>query len=86
MPHFNVEGYSKLPISVPPLEEQKEIVRVLQDLLAVGQSAKNDAEVVLSQIATIRNFILASAFHGELGTNNPNEESAMELLKGVVLS
>lgn len=32
----------------------------------------------------MKKAILARAFHGELGTNNPEEESAIELLKEVL--
>jgi hypothetical protein len=42
------------------------------------------AEVVLDQIDTMKKAILARAFRGELGTNDPSEESAEELLKGIL--
>ena len=38
------------------------------------------AEGVPEQIDLIKKAILARAFRGELGTNDPNEESAVELL------
>lgn len=40
---------------------------------------------VIEQIDLIKKFILARAFRGELGTNDPAEESALELLKGFLL-
>ena len=79
--HFNVKGYSGLPIRVPQLEEQVEIVRIIDDLLAKEQQAKETAEGVLEQIDLIKKAILARAFRGELGTNDPSEESAAELVK-----
>ena len=72
------------PITVCSLDEQNEIVRILDDLLAKEQQAKEAAERVLEQIDLIKKAILARAFRGELGTNDPSEESAMELLKSVV--
>lgn len=46
--------------------------------------AKEAAEVVLDQIDLMKKSILARAFRGELGTNDPSEESAVELLKRVL--
>lgn len=68
---------------VPSIEEQTEIVRILDDLLAKEQQAKEAAEGVLEQIDLIKKAILARAFRGELGTNDPSEESAVELLKQI---
>lgn len=82
--HFNVSGYSKLPIFVPTLSEQTEIVRIIDDLLAKEQQAKELAENALAKIELIKKSILARAFRGELGTNNPADESAVELLKRVL--
>ena len=66
---------------IPKLEEQAEIVRLLDDLLAKEQQAKEAAEGVLEQINLIKKAILARAFRGELDTNDPNEESAVSLLR-----
>lgn len=82
--HFNVKGYSGLPIRVPQLNEQTEIVRILDDLLAKEAQAKETAEAVLKQIDLIKKAILARAFRGELGTNDPSEESAVELVTQLV--
>ena len=68
---------------VPSMEEQTEIVCILDALLAKEQQAKEAAEGVLEQIDLIKKAILARAFRGELGTNNPSEESAVELLKQI---
>ena len=66
---------------IPSVVEQSRIVRILDDLLAKEQQAKEAAEGVLEQIDLIKKAILARAFRGELGTNNPSEESAVKLLK-----
>ncbi len=36
---------------------------------------------MIDKIDLMKKAILARAFRGELGTNDPNEESAIELLK-----
>lgn len=82
--HFNVKGYSGLPIRVPQLNEQAKIICIIDDLLAKEQQAKEAAEGVLEQIDLIKKAILARAFRGELGTNDPSEESAVELVKRVL--
>ena len=39
---------------------------------------------MLEKIDLLKKSILARAFRGELGTNDPAEESAVELLKAVL--
>ena len=68
---------------MPTIEEQAQIVLLIDDLLAKEQQAKEAAEGVLEQIDLIKKAILARAFRGELGTNDPSEESAVELLKQI---
>lgn len=75
---------SKLIVPLPPLSEQKEIVCTLDNLLNEEKQAKESAEAVLDQIETMKKSILARAFRGKLGTNDPTEESAVELLKRVL--
>ena len=82
--HFNVKGFSQMPINIPTIPEQVVIVRTLSDLFAQEQQAKEAAEAVLDQIDLMKKSILARAFRGELGTNGPNEESAVELLRNSI--
>ena len=79
-----IKGLRKLKFNCASANEQIEIVRILDDLLAKEQQAKEAAEGVLEQIDLIKKAILARAFRGELGTNDPSEESAVELLKQVL--
>lgn len=67
-------------ISIPSFEEQIEIVRLLDDFLAKEERAKELAENVIEQIELMKKSILARAFRGELGTNQPEEENAEEML------
>ena len=73
-------------MTLPSVLEQNEIVRILDSLFAKEQQAKEAAEVVLEKIDLLKKSILARAFRGELGTNDPTEESAMELLKTTLCS
>ena len=82
--HFNVSGYSKLIMELPSIPEQEVITTTLSKLLDSEQQAKETAEQVIDQIDTMKKSILARAFRGELGTNDSNDESAIELLKKVL--
>lgn len=64
-------------IPVPPLDEQKEIVRLLDELLAREDEARAAAEAALAKIPALRQAVLARAFRGALGTNDPAEPPAL---------
>lgn len=70
-----------IPVPFATVSEQKEIVRILDSFLTQEHQAKEAAEAVLAQIDTMKKAILARAFRGELGTNDPAEEWAGELVK-----
>lgn len=78
---LGLDDIRSLQLSMPKISEQKKVVAVLNKLMNKEQQAKEAAEAVLSQIDTMKKAILARAFRGELGTNDPEEEWAGELLK-----
>ena len=78
------KGMAHLAVPVPSPDEQAEIIRILDSLFAKEQQAKEAAEAVLDKIDLLKKSILARAFRGELGTNDPTEESAVELLRGIL--
>ena len=80
-PGVNAKKLKEIILPIPSVPEQVEIVRIIDALLAKEQQAKEAAEGMLGQIDLIKKAILARAFRGELGTNNPSEESAVELVK-----
>ena len=82
--NINLKLLNDLKINMPTLDEQTEIVRIIDYLLAKEQQAKELAENALAKIELIKKSILARAFRGELGTNNPADEPAVELLKRVL--
>ena len=82
LPKINQKELSALTVHLPTNDrEQEEIARILDELFDKEQRAKVAAESVLEQIDTIKKSILSRAFRGELGTNDPSEESAVGLLK-----
>lgn len=80
VPKTFLENYK---MKVPTIEEQQEIVNILDKLLAKYNKIKN-LEQQLEKIELLKKAILAKAFRGELGTNNPDEESAENLLKEIL--
>ena len=67
----------------PSLHEQQEIVRILDSLLESESKAKELCDTI-DKIDLMKKSILARAFRGELSTNNPGEESAVELLRKIL--
>lgn len=82
--NINAKKIGAYSFNVPSIPEQEKIVSVIQKLLSKEQQAKEAAEAVLDQIDLMKKSILARAFRGELGTNDPSEESAVELLKQII--
>lgn len=81
LPRVSEKEIGNILVNVPLIAEQTEIVRVLDDLFAKERQVKEAAEAVLRQIDLIKKAILARAFRGELGTNDPAEGSALELVR-----
>lgn len=82
-PNLNTKIIGEIMHNVPTIEEQQEIVNILDKLLAKYNKIKN-LEQQLEKIELLKKAILAKAFRGELGTNNPDEESAENLLKEIL--
>ena len=80
-PSIRKDDLLEMVIAMPSILEQMEIVRILKELISKEQQAKESAASVIEQINTMKKAILARAFRGELSTNDPSEESAVELLK-----
>lgn len=84
LPKINQKELSKLTVMVTDPLEQERIVSILDQLFEKELQAKEAAEQVIDQIDIMKKSILSRAFRGELGTNDPKDESAVELLKKVL--
>lgn len=82
--NLNEKIVRKIPVPQFDIEEQHEIVRLIDDLLARERSAHQATEQALASIDLMKKSILARAFRGELGTNKASEASALELLRQVL--
>lgn len=83
LPRVSEKTITNYIITLPTIEEQQQIVAILDKLFAKYNKLQS-LEEQLKQIEMLKKSILAKAFRGELGTNNADEESAMELLKSIL--
>ena len=65
-PNVNAVTLSKLFLPLPPLEEQNEIVKLLDNIFEKEEKAKKLIESTLNKIELIKKSILARAVRGEL--------------------
>ena len=78
--NINLKILNIIPVPLPPLTEQEELLRKVDELL----KAEEDALELLKmedQIELLEKSILSKAFRGELGTEDETDEPAMELIK-----
>ncbi|MBB5171918.1 restriction endonuclease subunit S [Texcoconibacillus texcoconensis] len=82
-PNINAKTIKSIPIFIPSLSEQEKIVEILDGYF---HKEKQISELLERDetINQLRSSLLNKAFRGELGTNDPTEESAIELLKEVL--
>lgn len=71
------------PIPLPPVEEQKEIIRRLEQLFAFADKLEARYTKAKSMMDKLPQSILAKAFRGELAAQDPNDEPASVLLERI---
>ena len=84
----NISGtlIESLAFPLPPMDEQKRIVERLDKLLGKLDEQEEMVLEVEQKLDLLKQSILNKAFRGELGTNDPNDEHAIELLKEALKS
>jgi type I restriction enzyme, S subunit len=81
MPGLNLRDVRQLPIPLPSLEEQDEIVRRLDAFALLASSLKTRFTNAADLAKTLSPSVLAKAFRGELVPQDPNDEPAVEMLE-----
>lgn len=76
--NISVNQSRNIVMPIPSLAEQKELVNILDSIYINEENAIFNLE---QKLVKVKQSILQKAFRGELGTNDPTEESALELLK-----
>ena len=74
-----------MQVPLPLLAEQIEITQILHRFFALEDLAFTSAQTALAKIDLIKKSILARAFRGELGTNDPAEARAeLPAVQGII--
>lgn len=73
LPIINKSRMSALSINVPSKEEQAEISLRIDSILCSEEKTVLSAKNTIEKINSMKKSILAKAFRGELGTNDPTE-------------
>ncbi len=83
IPQVNNTDISPLVIPLPPLAEQTEIVRRVEQLFAFADQLEARVKAAQTRINRLTQSILAKAFRGELVPQDPNDEPASVLLERI---
>ena len=70
---LSLYNINEIVVPIPVIDEQQEIIDYLEKLLQNEKLVKESAENLIEQIDDMKKSILAKAFRGELGTNDPAE-------------
>ena len=83
LPIINKGRFSNLSLPLPPLDEQREIVRLLEKGFTWIDHLASQSTSARKLIDHLDQAILAKAFRGELVPQDPNEEPASVLLERI---
>ena len=78
--NINADELRALPVWLPPIAEQAEIVRRVESLFAIADRLEAQCTTARAQVARLTPLLLAKAFRGELVPQDPADEPASELL------
>ena len=83
---INIEDLRNLPLSIPNISEQTEIVRRVETLFAFADRLEARLKTAQAAADRLTPALLAKAFRGELVPQDPHDEPAAELLKRLAAS
>ena len=83
MPKINQSIVMNTPITLPPLDEQKEIVRQVDKLFTLADKVEEHYQKARARVDALAQSVLAKAFRGELVPQNPDDEPAEKLLQRI---
>ena len=80
---LNCQRVRELPLNLPPLPEQEEIVRRVEGLFTLADQLEARYTTAQAQVDKLTQSILAKAFRGELVAQDPSDEPAEKLLERI---
>jgi len=81
--HLTKVSFQKYPVPLPPIEEQKEIVKQIEIAFNIAENIEHQILHNLEKVQTLDQSILAKAFRGELVPQDPDDEPASVLLERI---
>lgn len=81
--NLSISKIASIPVRVPPLDEQHEIVHCVENLFAYADRLEAHYQAACTQIERLTPALLAKAFRGELVPQDPNDEPASALLERI---
>ncbi|CUB28698.1 MULTISPECIES: restriction endonuclease subunit S [Bacillus amyloliquefaciens group] len=82
-PVLSLEDIKNIRLPIAPYRERQVMVNMVKKLLDMEETTGN-LLLIEEKLDQLKNSILSKAFRGKLGTNDPTEENAIELLKEVL--
>ncbi|HIF9203376.1 TPA: restriction endonuclease subunit S [Photobacterium damselae] len=86
LPKINKKQLSEIPCPLPPIDEQKEIVRLVDQYFAFADTIEAQVKKAQTRVDNLTQSILAKAFRGELVEQDPNDEPADKLLERIAVA
>ena len=81
--NINSQKLAQFILPIPPLAEQKRIVNATKHWLSLVESIEQNKLDIQEHLHLAKQKVLQKAIEGELVPQNPDEESAIELLKRI---
>ncbi|MFA0503410.1 restriction endonuclease subunit S [Vibrio sp. 10N.222.54.B12] len=83
---IDIAMFKGFPVPLPPMEEQKEIVRLVDQYFAFSDTIEAQVKKAQVRVDKLTQSILAKAFRGELVAQDPADEPADKLLERIAVA
>jgi type I restriction enzyme S subunit len=82
-PNLSADSVKHYVVPLPPLPEQKEIVRRVEAMFTLADQIEARFQTARAQVEKLTPSLLAKAFRGELVPQDPSDEPADKLLERI---
>ncbi len=84
--NLNIQSLRSLEIPLPPLDEQRRLVRVARDEIAAAATVLSETRKADATALALVAAVLEKGFRGELSTQSSEDRPATEILKAIAQS